>query len=60
MTDSSGARQYPFPMTREEIGLCIDGVAALVSRKDRLAAPLLKRLQDLYRESRELEPRVPR
>lgn len=50
------ARRYPLKMTREEVGQAIDGVAKLVDFKHREAAPLLHRLQELYRTSKELEP----
>lgn len=53
----SDGRLYPFPMTRAELGLCIDGVAMLVTPTDQEAAPLLKRLQNVYAASKELEPR---
>ena len=35
-------------LTREEIGLAIDGVAAMVDETHREAAPLLRKLQEAY------------
>ncbi|MFL5313059.1 MAG: hypothetical protein ACJ79H_21715 [Myxococcales bacterium] len=40
------------PVTREEIGLLIDGVARMVDATHREAAPLLHKLQAAYREAK--------
>lgn len=39
-------------LSRAEIGLAIDGVAMLVNRQDRTAAPLLHKLQSEYKRLR--------
>jgi hypothetical protein len=39
---------YSFPVTKEQLGLLIDGVASLVDGEHREAAPLLERLQFVY------------
>lgn len=51
-------RVYPFPVTRDELGLIIDGLAKLVSPTEREAAAILRRAQNVYEATAELEPAV--